>query len=128
MKFLEAYNSVPENMRLSPGTFELLKMDWAGGENEWPLREWVECLNDWLLNGSGFFQGYASLSAHDKGAFDALKNLGQRLISEIEELKNTTSAEEERELEYSPESPQRPFYCELCQTDFCQTYHLPRYE
>ena len=113
-------------MKLRPGTFELLKMDWAGGEIEWPLREWVECLNDWLLNGSGFFQGYASLSAHDKGAFDALKNAGQRIMSEIEELSKSTSNEEERELEYSPESPQRPFYCEICETDFCDTYHLPQ--
>lgn len=128
MKFLDAYNSVPENMKLSPGTFELLKMDWAGGEKEWPLREWIECLNDWLLNGSGFFQGYASLSAHDQAAFDALKNVGQRIISEIEELIKSTSDEEEQELEDSPESPQRPFYCEICERDFCDTYHLPIYE
>ena len=106
-------------MKLSPGTFELLKMDWAGGEKEWPLREWVECLDDWLLNGSGFFQGYASLSAHDQGAFDALKNVGQRIISDIEALKD------EQELIFSPESPERPFYCEICETDFCDNYHLP---
>ena len=128
MKFLDAYNSIPENMKLSQATFELLKMDWAGGEKEWPLREWVQCLSDWLLNGSGFFQGYASLSAHDQASFDALTNVGHRIISEIEELKETKADEEEPEPEYSPESPQRPFFCELCGTDFCETYHLPRYQ
>ena len=119
-------------MKLSQGVFELLKMDWAGGEEEWPLREWVECLSDWLLHGSGFFQGYASLSAHNQAAFDALKNVGQRIINDIEELKKTTSEsssnEEEEEQEYSPESPERPFYCEICESDDCETYHLPRYE
>ena len=129
---MDAYNSLPENMKLSPGVFELLKMDWAGGEQQWPLREWTECLSDWLLRGSGFFQGYASLSARDQAVFDALKNVGQRIIADIEELKNTASEsssdEEEQREEYSPESPERPFYCEICESDRCETYHLPRFE
>ena len=78
-------------MRLKPATFQLLKFDWAGGEKDWPLRDWLQCLTDWLTNGSGFFQGYSSLSPEDQAIFDALTNSGQRIVTEIESLKKTFS-------------------------------------
>lgn len=32
------------------------------------------------------------------------------------------------EFEYSPKSPARPFFCDLCNKDYCTTYHLPQYQ
>ena len=85
-KFLEVYNRLPENIRLTRSTFDLLIMDWAGGQEEWPLREWIECLEDWLMNGSNFFQGYSTLNANDKKAFDTLRDAGQKIVNEINNL------------------------------------------
>ena len=85
-KFLEVYDSLPENIRLTRSTYDLLMMDWAGGQEEWPLREWIECLQDWLTNGSNFFQGYSALNAKDKTVFDALRDAGQKIVDEINKL------------------------------------------
>ena len=40
----------------------------------------------------------------------------------------TTSESSDEEPTYSPQSPARPFFCEICKLDFCKNYHLPLYE
>ena len=84
----EVYESLPQAKRLSTATCELFRRDWAGGETDWDLDVWIEGLKDWLMNGSGFFPGYNSLSPQDKAAFDALMSAGQKLQIEIEVLEN----------------------------------------
>ena len=44
-----------------------------------------------------------------------------------ENLSNTSSESSDEESSYSPQSPVRPFFCEICKLDFCETYHLPQY-
>ena len=85
---MEIYEGLPQTTRLTQSTFDLFKMDWAGGEKDWPLREWMECLQDWLMNGSGFFQGYSSLNAEDKACFDAMLDEGQKILAEISSLRH----------------------------------------
>ena len=41
------------------------------------------------------------------------------------DLFKSSSESSEEELSYSPQSPVRPFFCEICKLDFCETYHLP---
>ena len=38
------------------------------------------------------------------------------------------SSDESSDEEPSPQSPARPFFCEICNIDYCENYHLPRYE
>ena len=64
-------------------------------------------------------------------ADSVLKNSTGIEENSIQVQKNQSEAMSEssdEETSYSPQSPARPFFCEICKLDFCETYHLPLYE
>ena len=58
----------------------------------------------------------------------AKKGKTENSIQIEERLSETMQENSIEEATYSPQSPARPFFCEICKLDFCETYHLPLYE
>lgn len=80
------YRSLPEAFRLSPNMFEVWQADWGGAQRIWPPRDWVECLIEWLNEGSRLFRP-EELSNSDRRCFEKLQSVGEELLAEIESLK-----------------------------------------
>ena len=61
-------------------------------------------------------------------ALNKLTSVKNKSIQMQEDQSKTITESSDEEESYSPQSPARPFFCEICKLDFCETYHLPLYE